>query len=536
MNICKFAHISKCKEKRPLETKMNEKYIFISYAHRDSDTVVPIIKALSEKYNIWYDDGISVGSEWPEAIGRKIINCDTFFCIITKSIVESENCKNEISLAIKYKKPIVVVYLENVELDEELDLQLVRKHAIYYERFESFDFFIDKILGSEVIRDCLKYNSEAISDYNKINVQVEKLEGENFIYNDEAIEEDMIAEEDAELDEEDCEFQVPNDATKGLKFKSIGGGKCKVSGNYECGNVVVIPEYDPKGKMLVTEIASEGFYGKASIELVILPPSLEKIGKKAFCGTGIKEITFPSNLKKIGTSAFSFCEKLKKVIFQKESICNLTIGKSAFSYSGIEQIRIPFYVSKICKDAFCDCNLLKKVEFEENQGITLENGAFSGCGRLKDVSFGKCSVTKIKTMAFFNCSIKHLNIPSSVVSIGYGAFWDNRSLESLTFEKGSLTKIGVQAFANCGKLKKVLIPSGVKKLGGGVFPYSPFYNCNSLREIYIPRTVKKAPLPILKEKQTLHIFCEGYTKFTGEASNDNIKIVLNAEMPDEYEQ
>ena len=41
----------------------NEKYIFISYAHRDSDVVLNIAKAITEAgYRIWYDDGIAAGS------------------------------------------------------------------------------------------------------------------------------------------------------------------------------------------------------------------------------------------------------------------------------------------------------------------------------------------------------------------------------------------------------------------------------------------------------------------------------------------
>ena len=36
----------------------NENYIFVSYAHRDSEKVVHIIELLSAQgFNIWYDDG-----------------------------------------------------------------------------------------------------------------------------------------------------------------------------------------------------------------------------------------------------------------------------------------------------------------------------------------------------------------------------------------------------------------------------------------------------------------------------------------------
>ena len=39
----------------------NENYIFVSYAHKDSDRVIPIIEELDAAgFRIWYDSGIEV--------------------------------------------------------------------------------------------------------------------------------------------------------------------------------------------------------------------------------------------------------------------------------------------------------------------------------------------------------------------------------------------------------------------------------------------------------------------------------------------
>ena len=46
-----------------------EKYIFISYAHKDSAIVVPLIENMKKAgFHVWYDDGIEVGAEWPAYI------------------------------------------------------------------------------------------------------------------------------------------------------------------------------------------------------------------------------------------------------------------------------------------------------------------------------------------------------------------------------------------------------------------------------------------------------------------------------------
>ncbi|MBQ2478969.1 MAG: toll/interleukin-1 receptor domain-containing protein, partial [Erysipelotrichales bacterium] len=51
----------------------SDNYIFISYAHKDSERVFPLLRKLTENgYRIWYDEGIDPGTEWPESIARHL--------------------------------------------------------------------------------------------------------------------------------------------------------------------------------------------------------------------------------------------------------------------------------------------------------------------------------------------------------------------------------------------------------------------------------------------------------------------------------
>ena len=53
----------------------NDKYIFVSYAHKDSDTVLPIISEMQKSgFRIWFDEGIEAGTEWPEYIAEHLAN------------------------------------------------------------------------------------------------------------------------------------------------------------------------------------------------------------------------------------------------------------------------------------------------------------------------------------------------------------------------------------------------------------------------------------------------------------------------------
>ena len=54
----------------------SEPYIFVSYAHKDSEAVYRTIEKLTSLgYRIWYDEGIKPGVEWPENIAIHLDQC-----------------------------------------------------------------------------------------------------------------------------------------------------------------------------------------------------------------------------------------------------------------------------------------------------------------------------------------------------------------------------------------------------------------------------------------------------------------------------
>ena len=51
-------------------------YLFISYAHKQSEEVVSTIRILHEKgWRLWYDEGIPAGSDWPANIAGHMQGC-----------------------------------------------------------------------------------------------------------------------------------------------------------------------------------------------------------------------------------------------------------------------------------------------------------------------------------------------------------------------------------------------------------------------------------------------------------------------------
>lgn len=133
----------------------NEQYIFVSYAHRDSDTVVPIIRALQENgFRVWYDQGIQAGTEWPAYIEDHLNRCSRFVVFMTESTVESVNCRNEINYAAMLKKEMLVIYLEKTTLAYGLNLQLNSKQSLFKYRHTSEEAFLRELLLASILRVC----------------------------------------------------------------------------------------------------------------------------------------------------------------------------------------------------------------------------------------------------------------------------------------------------------------------------------------------------------------------------------------------
>ena len=118
---------------RPFAYNGVEPYIFVSYSHKNCDRVWPIIERLEKDgYRVWYDDGISPGTEWDVNIADHITHCGYFFALITKDYLESDNCRDELNFVREIKKPMLLVYLEDVELPAEMKMRLGRLQAVQW--------------------------------------------------------------------------------------------------------------------------------------------------------------------------------------------------------------------------------------------------------------------------------------------------------------------------------------------------------------------------------------------------------------------
>lgn len=109
----------------------NEPFIFVCYAHDDAEQVYPeIVRLRDAGLHIWYDEGISPGSEWSATLAEHIQQCAVFLYFITPRSVDREHCRREVNFALEQRCAILPVHLEETDVPAALQLNLSHRQAI----------------------------------------------------------------------------------------------------------------------------------------------------------------------------------------------------------------------------------------------------------------------------------------------------------------------------------------------------------------------------------------------------------------------
>lgn len=95
--------------------------------------------------------------------------------------------------------------------------------------------------------------------------------------------------------------------------------------------------------------------------------------------SGLQDVSLPSTLETIGTSAFCQCVGLKEITLPQGL---LTIANGAFEYVALEEVDIPASVTSIGTYAFSTTETLKKITL--NGSPYLNTYAFAACWELTD--------------------------------------------------------------------------------------------------------------------------------------------------------
>jgi len=110
----------------------DQPYVFLCWSHGDSPTVFRDLELLAAHgINVWYDEGISAGSNWRGEIAKRIDGAARILFYVSRTALASDHCNREINYALDNGRAVVPVYLEQIELTPDLKIGLARVHALF---------------------------------------------------------------------------------------------------------------------------------------------------------------------------------------------------------------------------------------------------------------------------------------------------------------------------------------------------------------------------------------------------------------------
>jgi serine phosphatase RsbU (regulator of sigma subunit) len=119
-----------------------EPFLFVSYAHADDALVLPEVRRLQEAgYRVWYDEGINPAEEWPRSISQALLTSKLVLAYLSPQALASKWVLREIGLAVRKEKELLPIYLEPVELPDDLELQIGHVQALHRYKREPDAYF-----------------------------------------------------------------------------------------------------------------------------------------------------------------------------------------------------------------------------------------------------------------------------------------------------------------------------------------------------------------------------------------------------------
>ena len=257
------------------------------------------------------------------------------------------------------------------------------------------------------------------------------------------------------------------------------------------------------GNGTVIELSYGPIVGEDGVYTV--PNGVTKIGVGAFDGQiTLKKVVLPYTLQEIGKNAFYNCYSLEEVVFMTDTgdaatgVSNLTtMGKSAFynctALKAIDLSRTK--LAHIPANAFFNCSVLASVSLPTtlvsigNSGTTLNTSganAFQDCTALTSITFPSGLKYINGSNNFKNTGLTSVTLPASLEMLGNSTFANCASLKEATFT-GNITSFGSSVFSSTA-LEKVVLSDKMETLGS-----STFNNLKTLKIVtYDSYTVKDA--------------------------------------------
>lgn len=483
----------------------NEPYLFVSYSHKDTAAVYPILDALYDrKYRIWYDESCENGNDFRDELRHRIEKAEAVLLFVSKSSMTSPFCGMEIIVARENNKRLYPIYLDDVDVPPAFAILLSNTH---HSMADNMDKLIKALVRDlpAVAMDRLTIGDGELKKCEDNGRSITVDEGVRIIcadaFKDRKTLHTIILPQTLETIGEEsfrgCSnleaMDVPEKTSRicssafrdciSMKSLKVRNGYIKI-GERAFENCASLESISlPDG---LTEIYGGVFNSCKSLVHIDLPKNLTILGESAFSDcVCLEKIEVPEAVVKIDDLAFNGCTNLTKIVLHEGL---RKIGKGAFkNCRNLKQIELPISLSSIGDAPFRGCESIKSIHvdpknryyksepnkregsdhvlFNKNKSVIVAYPASS-----REVQYDiPDSVTVISDWAFSECKkLNRITIPDSVSEIGEGAFCNCVLLDEVEIPD-SVEKIDDCAFRGCASLEKVVIPSSVKDLGWGLF-------------------------------------------------------------------
>lgn len=505
-------------EKLTLSAYEGEKpYIFVSYAHKNADEVLPAIALLQKAgYRIWFDQGIEAGSEWPEYIEDHLVNSSAVLIFMSEYVVESVNCRNEINLAHSLKKDMLVINLEPTQLRRGLALQLGTVQSIAKHELSSDEEFLSEVYAVGALDRCAESLNKPTAERQKQveNRYLSRKKKKRIIT--------VAAVALAVLIIGAVLLFTGLDPAKNFDYRTASDGIHITGVKVENPTSLKIP--DKIDGRPVVGIDANALRGYTTLETVTFGAHVREIGEGAFEGcTALTAVTLGERVEVIYDHAFLGCTALSYLRVDGDAVAEYNaffdcpietaivpgalvslfvehefddndtlvsmtvtrgeITESAGQLNALKTLIISDAVTGVIPyEGFCGAQALESVVIGDGIG-GIEEHAFSSCTALRSVTLGK-SIAYIGDYAFAYCeALSEISLPDTVESLGADAFYNCSSLESIHLS-AALKSIGDDCFSGCTALAEILLPEGLESIGNGAFR-----GCKALSAIVIPDSV-----------------------------------------------
>ena len=290
----------------------------------------------------------------------------------------------------------------------------------------------------------------------------------------------------------------------------------------------------------------------------------------------ITSVTFPKTVNSIGKYAFSDCESVVSVVFDKQApiaaisnscfkncsnLINAVLPDSVikidllafFGCINLDEIDMPRALEIISTNAFCDCVSLNSITFYENV-TRIDSGAFTNCRELYDIynlsqiviNEGTSDLDEVAKNAFVHTSLsEERSVDVAIQSVGYFKKSGNKwmlvkALENatridtteLTYEGVALGSIRILAGAgsDCDYIEELIIGNNVWQI-----QENAFYGCYYLTNVDMSQnsSIKEIGSGAFKNCKRLNtVSLPSSLEIIGEGAFENCSKLLSITLPE----